>query len=180
VFWSRAVPCSFRLVTNVPVTVRRWRMRPALDETLGCPIHRASLARWVGNHKSQYAGSRFSFLSVPHRPSRPTEDETGCPRSLALGDLGSHSLNASGSPRYSSFVLLNLLFCFLSVPHRLRRRTTPHPSSVLCTMGGRHKGRPRVIPVLFLFRPPALTLKLLALPYAARSRHTLAVNSTAV
>ena len=45
------------------VSVLHRRLRPAMDETLGCPIHRASFARWVGDHEARVGTVRFCFVS---------------------------------------------------------------------------------------------------------------------
>ena len=74
----------------VSYLVRHRRLRPAIDETLGCPIHRASFARWVGCHEAQVASSRFCFLSG-HEFTRADKARkmsagfTGCGKTRLMG-----------------------------------------------------------------------------------------------
>ena len=87
--------------SSTGVTDPRWMK-------LGCPIHRASFARWVGRHEAQVASSRFCFLSVLHRRLRPAMDETlGAPsieRLLLDGwDATKPRLQAAGFVSYQSF-----------------------------------------------------------------------------
>ena len=102
---------SRRQIPSCLVSLRHRRLRPAIDETFGCPIHQAFFARWVGYQEAQLAGTSFvsyqgACLLAPQ--ARPFQRWASSPFVLLALFASSQPFSAARSLRLpSSCVLTN-------------------------------------------------------------------------